>query len=205
MSEENREGVGYLLALKQSSQPDAASARAGNADADASELHGGQFHGANKRQARRYKCEGSVEMRTEGCDVRTWATFTDISLYGCYIEAQATFPAGTVLNLKLEANGIRVETHGNVRVNYPYLGMGIAFVGMTEENVGRLRRILASASRGCVMERMDVGTRAAGSEAASGTPVIAEAAAVIRELMEFFEDHETLGREDFVRMLHGGP
>ena len=70
-------------------------------------------------------------MRTEGCDVRTWATFTDISLYGCYIEAQATFPAGTVLNLKLEANGIRVETRGNVRVNYPYLGMGVAFVGMT--------------------------------------------------------------------------
>jgi hypothetical protein len=204
MSEDNREGVAYLLALKQSSQAAAASAPAGNADPDAPELHGEQFHGANKRQARRYKCEGSVEMRTEGCDVRTWATFTDISLYGCYIEAQATFPAGTVLNLKLEANGIWVETRGNVRVNYPYLGMGVAFVGMTEENVGRLRRILASASRGCVVERMDVGSRVAGSEAVSGTPVIAEAAAVIRELMDFFENHETLGREDFVRMLHGG-
>ena len=43
-----------------------------------------------------------------------------------------------------------------------------------------------------------------GSEAASGTPVIAQADALIRELMEFFEEHETLGREDFVRMLHGG-
>jgi hypothetical protein len=201
MSEENREGVAYLVALKQSSQADAASAAAGNADPDAPELHGEQFHGANKRQARRYKCEGSVEMRTEGCDVRTWATFTDISLYGCYIEAQATFPAGTVLNLKLEANGIRVETRGNVRVNYPYLGMGVAFVGMTGENVGRLRRILASASRGCVVERVDQARTATGSDAASG---IAQASAVIRELMEFFEKRETLGREDFVRMLHGG-
>jgi PilZ domain len=200
MSEESREGVAYLLALKQSSQADAASAAAG-ADPDAPGLHGGQFHGANKRQARRYKCEGSVEMRTEGCDVRTWATFTDISLYGCYIEAQATFPAGTVLNLKLEANGIRVETRGNVRVNYPYLGMGVAFVGMTGENVGRLRRILASASRGCVVERMDQAPTATGSDAASG---IAQATAVIRELMEFFEKRETLGREDFMRMLHGG-
>lgn len=204
MSEENREGVAYLLALKQSSQADVASPPVGNPDPDAPELHGEQFHGANKRQARRYKCEGSVEMRTEGCDVRTWATFTDISLYGCYIEAQATFPAGTVLNLKLEANGIRVETRGNVRINYPYLGMGVAFVGMTGENVGCLRRILASASRGCVVEGIDMGTTVAGAEAASGTPVIAEAAVVIRELMEFFEERQTLGREDFVRILHGG-
>jgi PilZ domain-containing protein len=204
MSEENRGGIGYLLGLKQSSQADAASAPGGNPEPDAPELHGEQHHGATKRQARRYKCEGSVEMRTEGCDVRTWATFTDISLHGCYIEAQATFPAGTVLNLKLEANGIQVETRGNVRVNYPYLGMGVAFVGMTGENVGRLRRILASASRGCVVERMDVATRVAGMEGASGTAVIAEAAAVIRELMKFFEDHETLGRKDFVQMMHGG-
>jgi hypothetical protein len=204
MSEDNRESVAYLLALKQSSQADAGSAPVGNSDPDMPELHRELFPGANKRQARRYKCEGSVEMRTEGCDVRTWATFTDISLHGCYIEAQATFPAGTVLNLKLEANGIRVETRGNVRVNYPYLGMGVAFVGMTEENIGRLRRILASASRGCVVERMDVGSRVAGEKAASGTPAIAEAAAVIRELMEFFENHETLGREDFMQMLYGG-
>jgi len=203
MSEDNREGVAYLLALKQSSQAAAASAPAGNADPDAPELHGEQFHGANKRQARRYKCEGSVEMRTEGCDVRTWATFTDISLYGCYIEAQATFPAGTVLNLKLEANGIRVETRGNVRVNYPYLGMGIAFVGMTEENVARLRQIMASVSRGCVVMQTDIKSMVAGSEAASGIPVIADPQGMIRELMEFFEGREMLGREDFLRILHG--
>jgi len=203
MSEDNREGVAYLLALKQSSQAAAASAPAGNADPDAPELHGEQFHGANKRQARRYKCEGSVEMRTEGCDVRTWATFTDISLYGCYIEAQATFPAGTVLNLKLEANGIRVETRGNVRVNYPYLGMGIAFVGMTEENVARLRQIMASVSRGCVVMQTDIKSMVAGSEAASGMPVIADPQGMIRELMELFEGREMLGREDFLRILHG--
>jgi len=93
MSEENRERVAYLLAPKQWSQADAVSAPAGNAEADSPDVGEGRFHGSNKRQAPRYKCEGSVEIRTEGCDVRTWATFTDISSYGCYIEAQATFPA----------------------------------------------------------------------------------------------------------------
>ena len=29
--------------------------------------------------------------------------------------------------MKLEVNGIRVETMGKVRISYPYLGMGIAF------------------------------------------------------------------------------
>lgn len=198
MSEENHQGPAYLLALKQSFQADAASAQARQAERDAA---GEQYQGSNKRQAPRYKCEGSVEIREEGCDVRTWATFADMSLHGCYIEAQATYPAGTVLNMKLETNGIRVETRGNVRVSYPYLGMGIAFVGMTGENVARLRQILATACRGCAVMRTDIASTVAGSEAMSSMPVIADPAAVIRELMEFFESREILRREDFVRIL----
>lgn len=49
MSEENREGVAYLLALKQSSQADAASAPAGNAEADSPDVGEGRFHGSNRR------------------------------------------------------------------------------------------------------------------------------------------------------------
>ena len=70
------------------------------------------FTGADKRRSPRYKCEGSAELREQGCDVRTWATFTDVSLHGCYVEAQATYPAGTMLHMKLEANGIRMEGTG---------------------------------------------------------------------------------------------
>ncbi len=203
MCEENREGVAYLLALKQSSQADAVSTATGKAEAASRDVPGEQFQGVNKRQAPRYKCEGSVEIRSEGCDVRTWATFTDISLHGCYIEAQATFPAGTVLNLKLEAHDIQVETRGNVRVNYPYLGMGVAFVGMTGENVGRLRRMLAAISRGCVVLPTGTGSNVAGSNAATGMSVIADPEAVVRELVEFFDSHEMLRREDFARILYG--
>ena len=36
--------------------------------------------------------------------------------------------------MKLEANGIRVETKGRVVVNYPYLGMGISFADPSEDN-----------------------------------------------------------------------
>ena len=76
--------------------------------------------------------KAAPRLREDGRDVRTWATFSDVSLHGCYVEAQATYPVGTILHMKLEANGVRVETKGNVRVSYPYLGMGIAFVDMSD-------------------------------------------------------------------------
>ena len=53
--------------------------------------------------------------------MRSSATCTDLSLHGCYVEAQATDPAGTVWHLKLEANGLRVQSKGSSRVAYPYL------------------------------------------------------------------------------------
>ena len=65
---------------------------------------------------------------------------------GCYVEAQATHPPGTALHLKLEAKGIRVESQAVVRVTYPYLGMGISFEDILEENKAGLRRLLAALS-----------------------------------------------------------
>src|SRR5581483_5664559 len=150
MAQDNNDGISYLLALRQSSRSQV-SERPTDSEQGQQKIGSQEYAGTNRRREPRYLCVGSAEIREEGCEVRTWATFTDISLHGCYVEAQATYPAGTVLNLKLEANGIRVDTKGNVRVNYPYLGMEIAFVGMTEENVARLRQILANISRGCVV------------------------------------------------------
>ena len=36
-----------------------------------------------RRRSPRYKCEGSAEFQEGGTDVRTWGTFTDLSLNGC--------------------------------------------------------------------------------------------------------------------------
>ena len=156
MAQEIDEGVAYLRALKRSGSSIAATAAATARDitapghsapdgaaADSTE----RFQGSEKRRSPRYKCEGSAEMREEGCDVRTWATFTDVSLHGCYVEAQATYPVGTVLHMKLEANGMRLEATGNVRVSYPYLGMGVAFVELSEANRAQLRQMLGQISR----------------------------------------------------------
>ena len=74
-----------------------------------------------------------------------------MSLHGCYVEAQSTYPARTILHMKLKANDFRVEGKGIVRVNYPYLGMGIAFADMSAENLAQLRGLLSTISRPTVV------------------------------------------------------
>ena len=207
MSEEINEGVAYLRALKHAtvSQPGAAAAPAREPERlteNASAMPSGEsFQGAEKRRSPRYKCEGSAEVREEGCDVRTWCTFTDISLHGCYVEAQATYPAGTSLHMKLDVNGFRVESKGKVRISYPYLGMGIAFEDMSEENVTRLKQLLASLSRPCVIVGPGANSPHPTTGPMEGLPPVTSPEAAVRALIEFFEVRQVLMRDDFLNLM----
>jgi hypothetical protein len=62
----------------------------------------GQPYVGEKGLNPRYKCEGSAEFRSEGSTVRTWATVTDLSRGGCYVEMQATSPVDTKVNMAIE-------------------------------------------------------------------------------------------------------
>jgi len=207
MAEETNDGAAYLAALRASvvpsSGPGAAaavsqSAQGAGSGTAANSNAATPYTGAEKRRSPRYKCEGSVEMQEEGCDVRTWASFTDISLHGCYVEAQATYPIGTALHMKLEANGFKVETKGTVRVNYPYLGMGIAFVDMSAENRAQLKDLLGSISRPSVIIGPGVHPTAAPLEA---VPPVSDPQAAIEALVEFFKSRQTLMRDEFLKIL----
>jgi hypothetical protein len=208
MAEEIDEGVAYLRALKQTSGPPSASAAAPArtgvgtpASSAASAGSGSQIKDAEKRRSPRYKCEGSVQIREQGCDVHTWATFTDVSLHGCYVEAQATYPVGTILHMKLDANGERVETKGSVRVSYPYLGMGIAFTEMSDENRLRLRALLSTVSKPFLTMGPGIASSMASVTPLEALPPISDPVAALKALQEFFESRQMLMREDFVRVV----
>lgn len=141
-------------------------------------------------------------MREDGCDVRTWATFTDVGLHGCYVEAQSTYLAGTLLHMKLDVNGIRVETKGRVRISYPYLGMGIAFEDISEDNNTRLKPLLASLSRPAVIMGPGANSPHPTTGPMEGLPVVTNPEAAVRALIEFFETHQVLMRDDFVQLLN---
>src|SRR4030088_2996475 len=130
MTQETNDGTAYLIALKQSGRAVTSAAPAlaretgpaehSNASAPMAPYAGSKaFASKEKRRTPRYKLEGSAEMREPGRDLRTWATFSDISLHGCYVEATATADVGTVLHNSLEPNVLHIHARGLLRVNRP--------------------------------------------------------------------------------------
>lgn len=207
MAQEMNDGTAYLMALKQSvAHPDNSAPNAPDSNSEKSpnippKTAGERYQGAEKRRAPRYKCEGSAQVCEEGSEVRTWLTFTDISIHGCYAEAQATYPPGTLLVMQLEANGFRVETKGRVRVCYPYLGMGIAFEGISEENLSQLKRMLATPAHPAVIMGPGIASSLPATSPLDAVPLIADPQAAIQAMTEFFESHQILMRDDFLRIL----
>jgi PilZ domain len=204
---ENNDGLAYLTALKQSSNTDAAAAapaRDLDSSAPSATANGNQheqFKGADKRRSPRFRCEGSARIVEPGCEVATFVTFTDISMHGCYVEAQATYPVGTVLDLVLEAKDMKIEAKGTVKVNYPYLGMGIAFADMAEENKVRLKELLGSISRPIIIMGPGIASAVPARDLLKDVRLIADTAAAMQALVAFFEDRQMLMRDDFLRIV----
>ena len=103
--------------------------------------------------------------------------------------------------MKLEANGIRVESTGKVRISYPYLGMGIAFEGMSDENAARLKQLLASLSRPCVIMGPGANSPHPSTGPMEAPPPITHPAAAVGAMIEYFEIHQVLMRDDFLKLL----
>jgi PilZ domain len=161
----------------------------------------GRFNGSEKRRSPRYKCEGSIEMREEGRGALSWATFTDISLHGCYVEAASTYAAGTYLRIKLSANGCEVHTHGVVRVSYSALGMGLAFTEMSEEDRTRLKSLLQTISRPSVIMGPKATPAVSSALGAKNVPQVFHPAAAIQAMVQYFENRQMLMRDEFLRIL----
>jgi hypothetical protein len=197
MSDETSDGASYLSALKQPASPaGAAAARVPNP------AHLTQNRsGADKRRSRRYRCQGSAHLREISSGAATWATFTDISLHGCYLEATTTYGLGALLALTIEINNFRVETTGEVRVAYPNLGMGIVFTDMSGENRARLRELLRSLSQPSATVGPGISAQNASVLPMEVMPRITNARAAIQAMTNFFEGRQLLTREEFLRIL----
>ena len=96
---------------------------------------------------------------------------------------------------------MRVETKGRVRVNYPYLGMGIAFEDTSDENKEQLRRMLSTLSHRCVIMGPGVASTLPSTGPLSDVPLLTNPTAAVQSLVEFFESRQMLMREDFLRIL----
>jgi len=72
---------------------------------------------------------------------------TDLSLGGCYVQTDAPFPEGALVDFCLKTDELEVHTDGMVRVTHPGHGMGVEFPSRTSEQraqVGNLINFLRS-------------------------------------------------------------
>ena len=145
-----------------------------------------------RRRSPRFRCSGSAEFRAEGSDVRMWGTVKDVSLHGCYVEMNTTFPIDTKVHLVLEAMGVRVEVQGSVRVSYPFLGMGICFSEIEPGQQLQLEQLLSvlSGQNGIAVPELAQGSTSRHAF------VAVDAKAFLEGIRQFFESNRLLSRED---------
>jgi hypothetical protein len=151
-----------------------------------------------RRRSPRFQCSGSAEFRPEGSDVRMWGTLTDVSLHGCYVEMNNTFPAGTRVSLTIEVLAVRVRVQATVRVSYPFLGMGMCFSEIEPGQQLQLEQLLAALS----------GQSPISGSASSAAPVSnlthsladVDSKTMVDELTQFFRSNHLLSRDEFYQI-----
>jgi hypothetical protein len=209
MSDELEAGAAYLASLKRSSSAQAPaparSPEAGGVNETHATDRGPSFpqrpQVIEKRRSPRYRCEGSARLQEVATGTSIWATFTDISLHGCYVEVPSPFRVGATVNLRLESAGFRVEAIGEVRVAYPGVGMGICFSSMPEQDKAQLRELVHSIARPSMILNSRVVTHSLSISAPDPARVVENPAAALQALFSFFEDRHIMGRDEFLRIV----
>ena len=191
------EGANYLRRLKAQGAPDEPSTPAATSRIAVPATTGSSAF-KERRRSPRFQCSGSAEFRPEGSDVRMWGTLTDVSLHGCYVEMNNTFPVGTNVSLTIEALGIRVSLKAAVRVSYPFLGMGMCFSEIEPGQQIQLEQLLAALSGNAPPPN----SAAKATPDASSTHSLADvdSKTMLDELTEFFRGNHLLSREEFYQI-----
>jgi c-di-GMP-binding flagellar brake protein YcgR len=94
-----------------------------------------------RRKNPRFKIGVPVEIHAEGSVAPLHCATSDLSLNGCYIESMYPFPAGTCLELKLDA-GDTLLISAKVVTCDPQFGNGIQFLRMLPEDQTALSKFL---------------------------------------------------------------
>jgi hypothetical protein len=145
---------------------------------------------SEKRRNPRFKCEGTLELKTDGSTIRTWASFTDLSSSGCYVEMMTTFPVGTKMELQLGMKGFLVVGSAVVRATYPFLGMGIEFLDLSPNSLSQLESMIDSLAASRVRrlgdDRRDL-----------PLPAITQPHSAIEAILHHFRSNKALTLEQF--------
>lgn len=98
---------------------------------------------AEKRKHPRFKCHNSVELRTQD-GASFWATISDLSVGGCYVEMAIPLPPATKLKVGIWIGETKCSAEGEVAYSTAGLGTGVMFNRISEPDLGRIRQFLGT-------------------------------------------------------------
>lgn len=106
-----------------------------------------------RRRSQRYPCNLGAELLVEGSSLMLWGRCTDISGGGCYIETRSPLPAEAKIEVHLRTDLTPFVAESVVRASHQFLGMGMQFTKMSEQDAKVLGRILMSLANNALAEK----------------------------------------------------
>jgi hypothetical protein len=97
-----------------------------------------------KRWHTRFECSGGASIRAEGSGFPVHGQIKDIAQGGVYVETNAPLTINTEVYVKMNVEGVAIESAGVIRTSYPMAGMGVSFQNISPENQERVDSIIQS-------------------------------------------------------------
>ena len=131
---------------------------------------------------------------------------TDLSLGGCYVQTEAPFPEGALIDFCLKTNELEVHTDGMVRVTHPGHGMGVEFPSRTQEQRTQVENVI-NFLRSCpgTMPDLSISPKSLVADLTqfeSGEKPAATDEELEDQLLELLRRGASLQQEEFLAELH---
>lgn len=102
---------------------------------------------SEKRWHTRFECSGGASVRAQGSGFPVHGQAKDIARGGVYVETTTPLTVNAEVYVKMNVEGIPIESAGVVRTSYPLVGMGISFQNISPENQERLDQVIQTIRR----------------------------------------------------------
>jgi hypothetical protein len=97
-----------------------------------------------RRKSTRYRCNGGIELRRNENASPIFASLSDISLEGCYIEASSTLPSGSEVLFLMRARDLQIRGRAVVKASDHAVGMGLEFLHLATEDLRKLEFLVGA-------------------------------------------------------------
>jgi hypothetical protein len=88
---------------------------------------------AERRIGPRFGVNADTEVEEPQTQAKISGRTADLGMGGCYVDAMTTFPVGTEVCVRIKRGGKKFEADAKVLYGKPGMGMGMAFLGMGQE------------------------------------------------------------------------